>query len=83
MIDSQADRVFLAGPEMRALADALPAELKVEYRASASELEPLILGALRPGDAVMVKSSKGIGFSKLVESVLRKFPAAGATGSNQ
>jgi UDP-N-acetylmuramoyl-tripeptide--D-alanyl-D-alanine ligase len=75
VIDSQADRVFLA-------ADALPTELKVEYRANASELEPLLLNSLRPGDAVMVKSSKGIGFSKLVESVLRKFPADGAAGTS-
>jgi UDP-N-acetylmuramoyl-tripeptide--D-alanyl-D-alanine ligase len=34
-----------------------------------------VISALRPGDVVMVKSSKGIGFSKLVEALLGKFPA--------
>lgn len=74
VLDAKADKVFLAGPEMQALAEALPAELKVDYRKDAEELKPLLLAALRGGDAVMVKSSKGIGFSKLVEAVLKKFP---------
>lgn len=76
VLDSGANKVFLAGPEMRALADALPPDLQVEYRATVAELEPLVLEALRPGDVVMVKSSNGIGFSRLVESALKKFPAA-------
>lgn len=67
--------VFLGGPEMRALAEALPAgEIEAQYRAGADELKPLLLSAVRPGDVVMVKSSKGIGFSKLVEALLGKFP---------
>lgn len=62
VVDAQADVVFLAGPEMQALASALPQNLQVEYRANVAELEPLVIAALRPGDAVMVKSSNGIGF---------------------
>jgi len=67
--------VFLGGPEMQALAKVLPAEVQTEYRAGAEELKPIVISALRPGDVVMVKSSKGIGFSKLVEALLGKFPA--------
>ena len=61
---------------MKALAEVLPQELEAEYRKSADELRPLLLSAIRPGDAVMVKSSKGIGFSRLVEAVVKKFPSA-------
>lgn len=75
LLDAKADKVFLAGPEMKALAEALPKELSVEYRAGVEDLKPLLISAIRPGDAVMVKSSKGIGFSRLVEAVVKKFPA--------
>ncbi|TIT14485.1 MAG: UDP-N-acetylmuramoylalanyl-D-glutamyl-2,6-diaminopimelate--D-alanyl-D-alanine ligase [Mesorhizobium sp.] len=67
--------VFLGGPEMQALAEVLPADVQTEYRAGVEELKPIVIAALRPGDVVMVKSSKGIGFSKLVEALLGKFPA--------
>ncbi|ESX45307.1 UDP-N-acetylmuramoylalanyl-D-glutamyl-2,6-diaminopimelate--D-alanyl-D-alanine ligase [Mesorhizobium sp. C416B] len=74
--------VFLGGPEMRALADILPDEIKTEYRAGAEELKPLLLSTLKAGDVVMIKSSKGIGFSKLVEALLGKYPAE-AAGAKQ
>ncbi|WP_095086926.1 UDP-N-acetylmuramoylalanyl-D-glutamyl-2,6-diaminopimelate--D-alanyl-D-alanine ligase [Mesorhizobium sophorae] len=67
--------VFLGGPEMRALAERLPGEIKTEYRAGVEELKPVLLAALKPGDVVMIKSSKGIGFAKLVDALLGKFPA--------
>ena len=76
--DAGADRVFLAGPEMNALAEAMPADIKVEYRASAADLAPLVLDSIRAGDAVVVKSSKGIGFSKIVDAMLKRFPADAA-----
>ncbi|TJV02997.1 MAG: UDP-N-acetylmuramoylalanyl-D-glutamyl-2,6-diaminopimelate--D-alanyl-D-alanine ligase [Mesorhizobium sp.] len=71
--------VFLGGPEMKALADALPAEIQTEYRAGVAELKPVLLAALKPGDVVMIKSSKGIGFAKLVDALLGKFPAESTT----
>ncbi|MBA1139030.1 UDP-N-acetylmuramoylalanyl-D-glutamyl-2,6-diaminopimelate--D-alanyl-D-alanine ligase [Mesorhizobium neociceri] len=74
--------VFLGGPEMQALADVLPAEIATEYRPGAEELKPLLLSALKAGDVVMIKSSKGIGFSKLVEALLGKYPAE-AAGTKQ
>ncbi|MER8695986.1 UDP-N-acetylmuramoylalanyl-D-glutamyl-2,6-diaminopimelate--D-alanyl-D-alanine ligase [Mesorhizobium opportunistum] len=71
--------VFLGGPEMKALAEALPAEIQTEYRAGVAELKPVLLAALKPDDVVMIKSSKGIGFAKLVDALLGKFPAESTT----
>jgi UDP-N-acetylmuramoyl-tripeptide--D-alanyl-D-alanine ligase len=71
--------VFLGGPEMKALADIVPGEIATEYRAGAKELQPLVLAALKPGDVVMVKSSKGIGFARLVDALLARFPAQSAS----
>ncbi|MCT7375009.1 UDP-N-acetylmuramoylalanyl-D-glutamyl-2,6-diaminopimelate--D-alanyl-D-alanine ligase [Chelativorans salis] len=73
---SNVDLLFLGGTEMKALADSPPAGLTVEYREDAERLTPLLIEAVRPGDALMIKSSKGIGFSKLVEALLKQFPAA-------
>ncbi|WP_159593105.1 UDP-N-acetylmuramoylalanyl-D-glutamyl-2,6-diaminopimelate--D-alanyl-D-alanine ligase [Chelativorans xinjiangense] len=73
---SNVDLLYLGGVEMKALADNPPAGLTVEYREDAEKLQPLLLEAARPGDAIMIKSSKGIGFSKLVEALLKQFPAA-------
>ncbi|QKC83065.1 UDP-N-acetylmuramoylalanyl-D-glutamyl-2,6-diaminopimelate--D-alanyl-D-alanine ligase [Mesorhizobium sp. NZP2077] len=73
--------VFLGGPEMRALAEALPGDIKTEYRAGVEELKPVLLAALKPGDVVMIKSSKGIGFAKLVDALLGKFPAQSTANS--
>ncbi|RUW96454.1 UDP-N-acetylmuramoylalanyl-D-glutamyl-2,6-diaminopimelate--D-alanyl-D-alanine ligase [Mesorhizobium sp. M8A.F.Ca.ET.059.01.1.1] len=74
--------VFLGGPQMRSLAEALPGDIRTEYRAGVEELKPVLLAALRPGDVVMIKSSKGIGFAKLVDALLGRFPAE-TTTSNQ
>ncbi|UCI09869.1 UDP-N-acetylmuramoylalanyl-D-glutamyl-2,6-diaminopimelate--D-alanyl-D-alanine ligase [Mesorhizobium sp. B1-1-8] len=79
IIGSGTRTVFLGGPEMRALAEILPSDIETEYRAGTEDLKPVLLSALRPGDVVMVKSSKGIGFSKLVDALLGKFPAEATT----
>ncbi|MER8429882.1 UDP-N-acetylmuramoylalanyl-D-glutamyl-2,6-diaminopimelate--D-alanyl-D-alanine ligase [Mesorhizobium caraganae] len=82
IVGTGTNTVFLGGPEMRALADILPDEITSEYRAGAEELKPLLLSGLKAGDVVMIKSSKGIGFSKLVEALLSKYPAE-AAGTKQ
>jgi UDP-N-acetylmuramoyl-tripeptide--D-alanyl-D-alanine ligase len=65
---------------MRALAEALPGEIRTEYRANVEELKPVLFAALKPGDVVMIKSSKGVGFAKLVDALLGKFPAETTIG---
>jgi UDP-N-acetylmuramoyl-tripeptide--D-alanyl-D-alanine ligase len=72
---TRTDLILLAGPEMKSLAEALPEGLNVEYRPGAEDLKPVLIDTVRPGDVVMIKSSKGIGFSKLVDALIRQFPA--------
>lgn len=72
---AKVDLALLAGPEMKALHDRLGDSLATEYRANVDELKPVLLEAVRPGDVVMIKSSKGIGFARLVDALLREFPA--------
>ena len=81
--ETSTDLVFLAGPEMKALAEILPSDFHAEHRATGDELKPVLMQAIQPGDVVMVKSSKSIGFSKLVDALLERFPdAAGNTMQN-
>jgi UDP-N-acetylmuramoyl-tripeptide--D-alanyl-D-alanine ligase len=72
--DRRIDMAFLGGRDMRHLAEVLPGEIHVEYRESLEELMPLVLDTLRAGDAVMVKSSKSVGFSRIVAAILEKYP---------
>lgn len=74
--DAQADIVLTAGPEMKALSDALPQELVREHRENADALKPVLLETVQPGDVVMIKSSKSVGFSKLVDAMLREYATA-------
>ena len=73
---TRTDVLLLAGTEMKALADNPPAGRLVEYRPTVEELQPLLFETLRPGDTVMVKSSNGIGLSRLVDALLKNYPAA-------
>ncbi|SEB40231.1 UDP-N-acetylmuramoyl-tripeptide--D-alanyl-D-alanine ligase [Nitratireductor aquibiodomus] len=73
------DCVYLAGREMKALAAALPQGLPVEYREATDDLRDLVVKAVKPGDAVMIKSSKSIGFNRLVDAFINTYPGA-ATG---
>jgi hypothetical protein len=57
--DASIDLVFVAGPLMKSLWEALPATRRGGYAETAAELAPLIAQALEPGDVVMVKGSNG------------------------
>ena len=74
LMQAGTDLVLLAGPEIRILGDRLGGELEHLHRETAEDLLPLLLETIRPGDVVMIKSSKGIGFSRLVAALLEKFP---------
>ncbi len=75
LAEAKTDIVLMAGPQMKNLADTLPGGIRKEYRPSVDDLKPILLDAVGPGDVVMVKSSNGIGFSRLVEALLHRFPA--------
>lgn len=72
---TRTDMVLMAGPEMKALADTLPEGFRAEYRTGVEELKTVLMKTIQPGDAVMIKSSKGIGFSRLVDALIKTFPA--------
>lgn len=75
LLASGIEHVWLAGPEMAALRDALPETVHVVYFETTDELVNLVTAEVRAGDVVMVKSSLGIGFGKIVAALLDKYPA--------
>jgi UDP-N-acetylmuramoyl-tripeptide--D-alanyl-D-alanine ligase len=65
------DLVHCVGPRMKALYGALPVGKRGEYSADAASLAPRMPHLVDAGDVVLVKGSKGIKVSSLVD-VLRK-----------
>jgi UDP-N-acetylmuramoyl-tripeptide--D-alanyl-D-alanine ligase len=75
------DLVFCSGPNMRYLFDRLPA-----YAEDSAKLAPLVAGAVRAGDVVMVKGSKGSLMGKTIDAMTalgaaREKPAASAAAA--
>jgi UDP-N-acetylmuramoyl-tripeptide--D-alanyl-D-alanine ligase len=80
LLASGIEHVWLSGEHMAFLRDALPDSVAVEYRASTTEMAEFVASAVQPGDVLMVKSSLGIGFGKIIAALLDKFPAFSDTG---
>jgi UDP-N-acetylmuramoyl-tripeptide--D-alanyl-D-alanine ligase len=74
LAEAKVDQVFLAGAEMVALRDALADALPVEHRAKAEDIAPLVQATLKGGDVVMLKSSNGMGFSRIVDALIKAYP---------
>ncbi|PZU90413.1 MAG: UDP-N-acetylmuramoylalanyl-D-glutamyl-2,6-diaminopimelate--D-alanyl-D-alanine ligase [Shinella sp.] len=74
------EHVWLAGPEMVALRDALPESVDLVYLETTAELAAFVTASVAPGDVLMVKSSLGLGFGKIVAALLDKYPAVPDTG---
>jgi len=66
---ARADLVFLCGPNMRALWDALPVRNRGIYAETSSELAPEMMRALKTGDVVLVKGSFGSRMSVIIEAL--------------
>ncbi|HTO31839.1 MAG TPA: UDP-N-acetylmuramoylalanyl-D-glutamyl-2,6-diaminopimelate--D-alanyl-D-alanine ligase [Pararhizobium sp.] len=66
--------VWLAGPEMAHLRDALPADIHIEYRETVDDLKDVALSSVAAGDVVMIKSSKGTGCGRIVSALLDAHP---------
>jgi UDP-N-acetylmuramoyl-tripeptide--D-alanyl-D-alanine ligase len=80
-IDAHAiDLVFCAGPLMAALWEALPVNRRGAYAATAEDLEAEVAGALRAGDAIMVKGSLGSRMGPIVKSLVRRYSPQAAQG---
>ena len=63
------DKVYCAGPLMRALWHDLPPDQRGAWAETAADLEPRLLRDLMPGDAIMVKGSFGSRMGPLVEAL--------------
>ena len=74
LLEAGMDRVFLGGPEMAALNDKLRETIKVDYQPTVDALLPQVVSVARPGDVLMIKSSNGIGFARIVKALTEKFP---------
>ena len=72
-VERSADLVFACGRLMRGLFDMLPAELQGGHEADSAALAPVVAGAVRSGDAVLVKGSLG----SRMALVVRALEAAG------
>ncbi len=71
------DVVYTAGPNMKALHDRLDAARRGAWAPSSAELEPALQGAIRPGDAVVVKGSFGSRMAPLVKAIKSQFGGSG------
>jgi UDP-N-acetylmuramoyl-tripeptide--D-alanyl-D-alanine ligase len=67
---------WLAGPDMRALADELNGIVDITYRANADELADYAVTHVTDGDVLVVKSSFGTGFGKITAALLKQFQSA-------
>ena len=72
------DLVFCSGPLMRTLWEALPSRARGGYSETAAGLEPMVVSAIRAGDAVMVKGSLGSKMGPIVRALERQFPKQAA-----
>ena len=75
------DIVFLAGREIRALADTLEAGRIGGIADDADSLVPLLIGGLVAGDVVTVKASHGIALERAVAALLEHAAAENKKGN--
>jgi UDP-N-acetylmuramoyl-tripeptide--D-alanyl-D-alanine ligase len=73
VLASGAERVYLVGNHMAALAAALPPELVAGHFANVAEAVDVIIDDLAYGDAIMIKGSNGVGLSRLVAEIKMRF----------
>jgi UDP-N-acetylmuramoyl-tripeptide--D-alanyl-D-alanine ligase len=83
VVENAVDLVFCAGPLMRALWEALPSERRGGYAETAAALEAELVGAVRAGDAVMIKGSLGSRMGPLVKALTRQYNRARVTAPAQ
>jgi UDP-N-acetylmuramoyl-tripeptide--D-alanyl-D-alanine ligase len=72
------DLVYCCGPLMRNLWDALSTGKRGGYADSAASLEAQAVGAIRAGDAIMVKGSLGSKMKTIVNALEKRFPGKAA-----
>jgi UDP-N-acetylmuramoyl-tripeptide--D-alanyl-D-alanine ligase len=71
VLAAHVDRLILIGQEMAPLESALGGAVQVERADSVEQATDLLLRALQPGDAVLVKASNSVGLARLVERMVK------------
>ncbi|MCB8874569.1 UDP-N-acetylmuramoyl-tripeptide--D-alanyl-D-alanine ligase [Acidisoma silvae] len=66
---AHADLLFACGPEMKRLYDAVPEPQRAAHTVTSAELAPLVVAALRAGDAVLVKGSLGSRMAAVINAL--------------
>jgi len=72
---NRVDLVYCCGPLMRNLWNALSTGRRGGYAEDSEALESLVTGAIRAGDAIMVKGSLGSKMKTIVTALEQRFPA--------
>ncbi len=70
ILAADVDKVFLAGPEMKSLQEALSLRAIAVHKQTIDELVPLVCAELRGGDVVMAKASLGMKFAKFIDALI-------------
>jgi UDP-N-acetylmuramoyl-tripeptide--D-alanyl-D-alanine ligase len=73
VVANEVDLAFCCGPLMRALWEALPPGRQGGYAENSGSLEPLVLGAVEPGDTVMIKGSLGSRMAPIVKALVSRY----------
>ena len=82
MPNNAVDLVFCCGALMRSLWEALPTARRGGYAETSVALESELLGAVRAGDAIMVKGSLGSKMGPIVKALARQFSRQDAAGAS-
>lgn len=70
------DLLFVCGPHMKGLYDAASAAIKGGYAETAEGLQSVLPGALKAGDAIMIKGSNGMRLGPLANHLRTTLAAA-------
>jgi len=73
VIASGAERIYLVGAEMAALAVALGPDRVAGHEQTTAGIVDVVLDDLAYGDAVMIKGSNGVGLAKIVDQIRKRF----------
>ncbi len=76
---NKVDVVFAAGPMMKVLFDALPAERRGAWAETSAGIEAPLIEAIAAGDVVMVKGSNGSRMGPIVAALKSRFAERGGS----
>ncbi len=68
-VAAAADSLFACGPLMRGLYDSVPESIRTAYAADSAALAPMVVRAIAPGDAILIKGSLGSRMKLVVDAL--------------